>query len=462
EISMGLSGAIPSNLVRDIVAQLMHSGKVVRGWLGFSIQPLLRSTAAPHGVLITGALAGSPAERAGFQSGDILQRLNGKPVDVHYQQELAFFNLQVMSLPIGKPVEAVVLRQGKAVTLKVTPTERPKARQQPQEFAAWGMCACDLGLLRAREMQRKSTTGVMVISQRSGGPAESAKPSLQERDVITSVAGEPIGSLADLARVTQRVTAGKTDPVPVVVCFERKTEQYRSVVKLGIEKFSDPGREVRKAWVPIALQVLTTELAEALQLEGKTGICITKVHANTSADRAGLKAGDIVIALDGDAIEASRPEDVEVFPAMIRQYAIGRTVKLTVIRDGKELEVPVVLESMPEPPRAMSKYLDEHFEFSVRDIAFSDRANNNWSNEQQGVMVDSVAEGGWAALGHLQANDLIMTINNEPIKNVEALKTRMQRLLGEHPEIVVVQVKRGIRTLYLEWQGKWAQKQETH
>ncbi|MHB9024543.1 MAG: PDZ domain-containing protein [Armatimonadota bacterium] len=457
ELSMGLSGAIPSNLVREITTQLMKTGKVVRGWLGFSVQPLLRTSAAPHGVLITGFLDDSPAQRAGFQSGDILQQLNGKPVDVHLQEELPIFNLQVMALPIGQPVSAVVLRNGKTVTLPVVASERPVARQRPQEFAVWGICACDIGLLSAREMQRDTSAGIMIVSLRSGGPAESAKPSLQERDIITNVAGEPIGSLRDFERITKTLTAGKTDPVPVVVSFDRRAERIRTVVKLGIDKTPDPGREVRKAWLPVGLQVLTTELAAGLKLDGTTGVCITRVYANTSAEKAGLKTGDIIIAFDGEAIDASRPEDIEVLPAMVRQYAIGSTVKLTILREGKEQAVPITLEGMPAPVRAMSKYRNEHFEFTVREIAFTDRANIKWGEDAGGALVDSVTEGGWAALGHLATNDLIIAVNYEPVKNIEALKAIMQRLLVEHPDTVVVQVKRGIRTLFLEWKGKWVQ-----
>ena len=105
EISLGLSGAIPANLAHDISQQLMKNGAVKRGWLGLSVQPLLQSSANTQGALVLDTINGSPARQAGLLSGDILIRLNGKPVDVRLKEDLPRFNLQVMDLPIGVPGE---------------------------------------------------------------------------------------------------------------------------------------------------------------------------------------------------------------------------------------------------------------------------------------------------------------------------------------------------------------------
>ncbi len=72
EVSFGLSGAIPGNLAYSVAKQLIAHGRVQRSWVGLSVQPLLKSIMGTHGVLINGAIDGSPAAKAGFATGDVL------------------------------------------------------------------------------------------------------------------------------------------------------------------------------------------------------------------------------------------------------------------------------------------------------------------------------------------------------------------------------------------------------
>src|SRR5688500_15446113 len=75
EISMGLAGAIPADLAREVAEAIIREGRVKRSWLGVDIQPLLKSSPVERGALVGGTIEGSPAEQAGFQSGDILVKL---------------------------------------------------------------------------------------------------------------------------------------------------------------------------------------------------------------------------------------------------------------------------------------------------------------------------------------------------------------------------------------------------
>ena len=168
---------------------------------------------------------------------------------------------------------------------------------------------------------------------------------------------------------------------------------------MGIQTLSDPGQEVRKAWLPISTQVLTDELAKALNLEGTTGVRVTQVYANSAAEKAGLKVGDVITAVDDTAVEASQVEDVEVLPALIRQYKIGSIADLTVFRRGVKIHIKVTLPESPRQFQELKKYTDTTYEFSGRDIAFQDRVQEHWTDAQSGVMTESVSEGGWAALG---------------------------------------------------------------
>jgi S1-C subfamily serine protease len=89
--------------------------------------------------------------------------------------------------------------------------------------------------------------------------------------------------------------------------------------------------------------VLTTDLAKQLGLGEKTGVRVTRLM---SAKPAPLQVGDIITAIDGDPVLASQPSDADLFATMVRQYKIGSTVTLTVLRDGKEQQVPFVPSSL--------------------------------------------------------------------------------------------------------------------
>ena len=138
---------------------------------------------------------------------------------------------------------------------------------------------------------------------------------------------------------------------------------------------------------------------------------------------------------------------------MVRQYKIGSTVKLTVVATAGEQQVSVKLDASPRLPREMKKYEDPNFEFRVRDITAADQAEKSWAEGQSGVLVEAVREGGWAALGHLADGDLLLAIDGTPVATVEAVQKLMERIAEKKAEAVVLKVRRGIRTLFVELQS---------
>src|SRR5919106_80414 len=78
EISMGLAGAIPADLAREVAFAIIKDGRVKRSWLGLDVQPLLKSSPVERGALVGGTIEGSPADKAGLRYGDILVKLSGR------------------------------------------------------------------------------------------------------------------------------------------------------------------------------------------------------------------------------------------------------------------------------------------------------------------------------------------------------------------------------------------------
>jgi serine protease Do len=454
EISLGLAGAIPGNLAREVGFAIIRDGRVARSWIGLEAQPLLRSSTKDRGVLVSGTIAGSPAATAGFQAGDVLLRLGGEDVNVRFAEELPLFNQLVMRLPRGKKVEAVVLRGAETKTLAVVPEDRESIESRPREIGEWGIAASDLTTWSMKTMRRTSRDGVRIRGIRPGGPADDAKPALQEDDVIVKMDDTDLRRVDDLIAATEKLKLGE-DPREVLVTFDRGRDRFLTVVELGRPGLEDPGAEARKAWVPVSIQVLTRELAAKLGLEGKSGVRVTRVERE-SARKAGLEVGDVIVAVDDEPVRATQPADVEVFPAMIRQYKIGGTAVLTVVRGHDERKVPVTLEMSPRLPREMRKYQDDNFEFRVRDLAPDDREETGVPEKEGGVLVDAVSEGGWAALARLAVGDVILTIDGDGVRDVRDVQTKMLEVTKNKAPVTIFHVRRGIRTLFVEVQPSWS------
>lgn len=455
EIEMGLSGAIPSNLAREVADQLIKKGKVERSWLGAEIQPQLKSARGSEGILISGVIRDTPAEKAGIRSGDRLIRLAGQPVKVQFKEEIPRFNQFAASLPAGQETEAVILRDGQEVSLKLTPVLREEAVPREKELKEWGITASNISFIAARERKRSSQEGVLVTSVRPGGPCGDAKPEIQDLDILTNVGGKKINSLEELITETSRLREGQKEPTPTLVEFERENKKYRTVVKVGIRDIEDTGREVRKPFIPISTQVLTTDLATRLGVPGKKGICVTRIYNHPALKDVDLQVGDLILAIDGKEIPASEPGQTDVFPAMVRQYKVGATADLSVRRGTEELKVAIQLPETPKPPRELKKHIDRLFEFTVRDLAYMDKADQDWPADQPGVLVIEVISGGWAAVGKLNVGDLVLEFAGTPITDVESMKKRLEEVAREQPGTVTLLVRRGIYQRYLELEPEW-------
>ncbi len=454
EISMGISAAIPGKLAKKVARSLIETGEVQRSWLGIEVQPLLRSMDTKEGVLVSGTMPDSPADKAGFQPGDIIRKVDDKPVSVRFPEQLPDYNRTIIDLPVGEKISVEIARGQKRKVIKVAPQVREYALSDEEELKQWGMVARDMTLLLSREMKRKSKKGVLVSSIRPGGPAGNARPPLQSDDVILSVAGRKIPDLSRLHEVTDSILSGKKNQREILVEYERGQEQLMTVIEIGLNGTDETGFEIRKAWLPVSMQVLTEDIARALGIEGRSGVRITHVFPGP-AEKAGLKTGDIIVSLDGERLEISVAEDIEVLPALIRRYKIGSTVELGILRDGKEMTRKVKLPPTPKSRREMEKYRDRHFEFTAREIGFLDTVKERWEKGQAGVLVSAVDQGGWAALGRLAVGDLLLAVNGQDVKNVSVLAGIMKEIAEKKTEYVVFQVKRGIHTLFVEIEADW-------
>lgn len=456
EVGIGsLGGAIPGNLAQSVAEQLIEHGEVHRSWTGLNIQPRLKDAPETRGILTAGIVPGSPAETAGLEPGDTIIQYDEVDVNAAIHEDLPPFNQLVLGTPIGKTVPVQVLRQGEVMSFKLTTEARESAIGDDEELKSWGMTARDFTRMSAKEMKRENKDGVLVHTLRQGGPCIEAKPPLRRGDVIVRVNDTPVRTVQELRDFTRQVTTDRDDRVPVLVRFERKTDEFLTVVKVGRESEQDKPLTARKAWLAVSTQVLTRELATALGQEDRKGVRIIRVYPGHEAEKAGLEVGDLLVALDGEPIDAAYPEDAEVLPSMIHQYRIGTEVTFTVLRGEKVQKVAVVLERPPKPPSEMKRYKNIDFEFSVRNLAFKDRADEQIEDEVSGVLVTEVEQSGWTALAGLRIGDVLMAVGESVTPDIKTVENLLEEARTNRSKRVTFFVQRGIHTRFLEVEPDW-------
>lgn len=450
EIQLGLSGAIPANLAKEVCAQLIAHGSVRRSWFGFTCQPSL--DVGRGGALIAEIVPDSPADRAGMRVGDVLLTLGGEAVKVAYVEDLQALNRRMFAQAPGQAVPLVVERNHNRITFSVAPVEREPAQGRECESRPWGMCVRYLTGPLARELEKKDVRGVYVQSIAASGAAGNANPALQAGDIVRRVDGEPVNDLDDFLQHTDRLTRrGKL--VPVLVEFDRQEQHMMTVVKLGETHQDAPPSEARKTWLPITWQVATADLTRALGLKDVRGVLVTSVYSKSAVD---LQPGCIITKLDGQQIEASQPEDIAVFSEMIRAYRVGSRVELSVIfpRQRVARKVSVTLGAQPSVGRALRHYRDNTFDFEVREPGMLDEPRRPVT-DPRGVRVTEVQPGGWAALAHLAVDDDILQVDGSPIRGLDDFEERMRAIAAARPRFSRFFVRRGPHTLFVELQPVW-------
>ncbi len=225
----GLGFAIPINIVKDVVRDLVAKGRVDRSWLGVEFQPMQEIGAArgQKGVLVANVAPGSPAARAGLRAGDIMVAYEGRPTSARFIEDVPAIAKMIADTPIGRRVRIDILRGGKERTLHAVTAALGKLVGQDMECKAWGITVKDITEQMMLDLRLESTKGVLVSGVKAGGYADVA--GIQANDVLREVAGSRVDSLAEFRRVYARIMA--TKPRLVFIKLHRRYSIKYAVIK---------------------------------------------------------------------------------------------------------------------------------------------------------------------------------------------------------------------------------------
>jgi serine protease Do len=209
----GIGFAIPINMARKIYTELVAKGRVTRGWLGVSIQPLTPELAKSFGakdtkgVLISDVMPDSPASKSGLKSGDILLEFNGKKMEAPSDLQRAVG----LSSP-NQDAKVKVLRDQGERTLDIKIGEAPEERAEARApngnrgRMALGLDVRPVTPEIARQLNLPSPEGVVVARVEDGSAA--AEAGVQRGDVIREINRQRIRTMGDYDRVTKDAKEG--------------------------------------------------------------------------------------------------------------------------------------------------------------------------------------------------------------------------------------------------------------
>ena len=206
----GIGFAVPINMVKDILVQLKEKGKVIRGWLGVSIQEVTPELARSFGMkeekgaLVSDVVAGGPAEKAGLKRGDIILEFNGRTITEYNE-----LPRMVAVLPPGEKATLKVLRDGKEQEIPVTVgelKEEEAAKPAEEMEKQLGISLQPVTPEIAGELGMKKAEGVVVTNVEANSSASEA--GLQRGDVILEVDRKSISSVKNFTDALKK--AGKS------------------------------------------------------------------------------------------------------------------------------------------------------------------------------------------------------------------------------------------------------------
>jgi Do/DeqQ family serine protease len=209
-----------------------------------------------------------------------------------------------------------------------------------------------------------------------------------------------------------------------------------NMVRVVVASAKGGGSAVKRPWLGAKLQAVTADIAEGLSLKRPTGALVANVIPGGPASRAGLKTGDLIVAVDGQTIE-----DPNAFDYRFATKPLGGEARLGIVRAGKELFVAVALQTAPDTPRdeIVLRTRSPFLGVTVSNLSPALADELHLDPQTEGVVILQVAEGSVAQRLRFQRGDIVVSVNDEKIA-----KTRdLERVTKDPSRVWRVTISRG-------------------
>jgi serine protease Do len=192
--------------------------------------------------------------------------------------------------------------------------------------------------------------------------------------------------------------------------------------------------ETKRGWLGVRIQQVTKEIAEIEKLKKTEGALVASVSENSPADKAGIKAGDIILEFDGKNVDTMR-----TLPRLVAQAEVGKKVILKVWRNQKLISKKVFLgrlessqafkaEKIPKPEKDLGEKIDS-LKISVRDLNKDDISKRNLPKNTTGVVVTEILQN--SPLIFVSVNDIIVEAQKKKVTNIKNFSNIIKEIINE-------------------------------
>lgn len=204
-------------------------------------------------------------------------------------------------------------------------------------------------------------------------------------------------------------------------------------------------KPLKMPWIGTpGLTGLEKDVAEAFGLENQPAIEIGDIIPGSPAEKAGLKVGQKIVKLNGQALErGDQPEELPlIFARNVRRLPVDSEITLSVLteKDKPLQDVKLKLEERPKRQHEMRRFWADDLGFSTRDVVFDDTYSRKQPADLAGVVVALVKREGAAGAARLENGDIITSLNGEAVKNLEEFEKSYQTLRKDKPKEPIVLV----------------------
>ena len=202
--------------------------------------------------------------------------------------------------------------------------------------------------------------------------------------------------------------------------------------------------KVTRGWLGVMIQQVTPDLAENFKLERPIGALVGQVVPGSPADKAGLKAGDVIIAYNGKEVS-----QMSMLPAMVANTAVGENAKLVLVRDGKKQNINVEIGKLEDEETVAASAetgTNKKLGITVQELT-PKLAESLGIEETQGLIVSDVNSGSAAEEAGILRGDIILEINREKVGSIAEYKKALQA--AQEKKSILLLIKRDKNTRFV-------------
>jgi serine protease Do len=229
----------------------------------------------------------------------------------------------------------------------------------------------------------------------------------------------------------------------VGIAFAIPADTVRTVVG----QLKDKGA-VTRGWIGVQIQPVTDDMADSLGLQKAEGALVAEPQEGSPAVKAGIKAGDVIISVDGKTVKDARD-----LAKRIGAMAPGTSVKLEIVRDGKSQAFSLTLGELPKEQRQAKANTDEHEQPSGTQLPRLGLtlapADGVAGARKEGVVVTAVEPDGPAANHGFKSGDVILEVGGKAVSSPADVRKALSDARGENKRAVLMRVKSGEQTRFI-------------